>query len=75
MMEDRPADAPALPCPWCSLADVAVESEQIVDRTVTGVDENNGPVYWAECQRCGVRGPLVGWAADAIEQWNKRAEL
>jgi hypothetical protein len=59
------------PCPWCNSTDIAVESEQIADRVVTGVDEDNGPVYWAECQHCGARGPLVGWAADAIPKWNE----
>lgn len=59
------------PCPWCDSTDVAVESEQIVDRIVTGVDENNGPVYWSECQHCWARGPLVGWAVDAIPKWNE----
>src|SRR5687768_15457702 len=59
-------------CPWCNSTDIAVESEQIVDRIVTGVDEDNGPVYWAECQHCGARSPLVSWAADAIPKWNER---
>lgn len=53
--EDAPADTEALPCPWCGIADVAIESMQCADRIVTGVDEDNGPVYWAECQRCGAQ--------------------
>lgn len=70
--KDAPTDTPGS-CPWCRVADVAVESMQCADRVVTGVDEDNGPVYWAECQRCGAQGPIVGWAADAIAKWNDRA--
>jgi hypothetical protein len=73
--ENMPADAPTKTCPWCGVADVAVESEQCSDRTITGVDEDNGPVYWAECQRCGARSSLVGWAADAIPKWNERPAI
>lgn len=68
---NEPANAPTARCPWCKVADVAVESMQCADRIVTGVDEDNGPVYWAECQRCGAQGPIVGWAADAIPKWNE----
>lgn len=72
-MSDQPTNAPTARCPWCKVADVAVESMQCCDRVVTGVDEDNGPVYWAECQRCGAQGPIVGWAADAIPKWNESA--
>lgn len=71
--ENQPTNTPTAQCPWCRVADVAVESMQCSDRVVTGVDEDNGPVYWAECQRCGAQGPIVGWAADAIPKWNTRA--
>lgn len=70
---DEPTNVPTARCPWCRVADVAVESMQCADRVVTGVDEDNGPVYWAECQRCGAQGPIVGWAADAIPEWNECA--
>lgn len=70
---NSPADVPTAQCPWCRIANVAVESMQCADLAVTGVDEDNGPVYWAECQRCGARGPLVDWAADAIPKWNEYA--
>jgi hypothetical protein len=59
------------PCPFCGCdAQPTVESDQCCDRTITGVDPDNGPVYWAECGRCGARGPLVSWAADAQEAWD-----
>jgi hypothetical protein len=36
------------------------------ERKITTYDENNGPIYWAECQQCGARGPITSWAADAV---------
>lgn len=68
---DRSAPSLWRQCPFCGdERRPEVESKQIVDAIITGVDPHNGPVYWAECQRCGARGPLVGFAADAVDAWN-----
>lgn len=49
--------------------DVTVDGPQ-----PTGLDVDNGPVYYAVCNYCGARGPLRSWAADALPAWNKRKE-
>jgi hypothetical protein len=55
------------PCPWCQCTDWSVEHEDIVPGKVyTSYDPDNGPIYFARCDRCSAQGPIVGWAADAI---------
>jgi hypothetical protein len=44
-----------------------VTREDIVEQyKPTNYDPDNGPVYQAVCDTCGARGPVVGFAADAI---------
>ena len=54
-------------CPYCHSQKVYVMKHDIVDHVVTGYDPNNGPVYFAECGCCCAHGPVVSWAADAVE--------
>ncbi len=63
-----------LPCAFCGDdRPPLIEHDNIVDgEQPTGYDIDNGPVYFAMCQHCAARGPLVGWAADALEAWNTR---
>jgi hypothetical protein len=58
-------------CRWCGdERKPEVIREDVVDRIVTSVDHNNGPLYCAECPRCMARGPLMTWAADALSTWS-----
>lgn len=67
---------PLLPCPWphCpGSAHIEREETSFSGDKVVGVDEDNGPIYYVECDLCGCRGPLASWAMDAAELWNTRA--
>jgi hypothetical protein len=57
-------------CPWCRSRRSALINEPTCDRRVVGVDENNGPIYYVECEQCGARGPIADWAIDAVNLWD-----
>lgn len=53
-------------CMFCGdTREPEIDHMDCCDRKVTGYDVNNGPVYWATCQRCRAQGPITSWAADA----------
>jgi hypothetical protein len=61
------------PCPWLDCkgsAHVEREETTFSGERVLGVDEDNGPIYYVECDKCFARGPIASWAIDAVHNWN-----
>jgi hypothetical protein len=67
-----PADEKLMPCRWCGSDRSHIEREETswTGEKVVGVDDDNGPIYYVECDGCMARGPLASWAIDAREKWN-----
>lgn len=54
-------------CPFCHGCVSEIDSEE--------VDDADHPfVYWAHCTNCGARGPLAGYAADAMTLARSRGD-
>ena len=60
-------------CPFCGdTREPEIDHHEYTSEPVTGVDEDNGPSYFAICPRCHAQGPLESWAADALTAWKNR---
>jgi hypothetical protein len=72
MTATQPPTAQLKPCPWCNSSRNHIEREETswTGEKVVGVDENNGPIYYVECDECMARGPIASWAIDARQKWN-----
>lgn len=54
-------------CQFCGCTEWSIEKEDCIEGYhPTNYDANNGPWYFARCDRCSAQGPAVGFAADAL---------
>lgn len=53
------------PCPFCGSKDI-----EILEWTF----KNDINTWQVECQECGVSGSMYSIKAEAVEEWNRRAD-
>lgn len=61
------------PCVFCEHDGARVIAVDEV--TDAGCEEATVPLYAASCPYCGARGPMALSEDEAVEAWNRRAEL